>query len=222
MTILNFEQFINEKFIPLPTDPVTTKSDKNWFNEEEILINKFNAFKAEIARIYNTYQNDLELMTRLFNKGFIQEKTKIPKKMRFKNKYLGVWANICYNNRKITDLEKIITDNEKDLQNTEQSNTVNKDNDTIQNYNQDKLNTTNDRLVNNREKVEMLQKEVLVLDKKLKKEFLLFKKKHLEVKKKLQLEDQLRKSAAADSNLDKNQGAKSTGADGTDSTGVKK
>ena len=216
--ILTFKQFINEKFIPLPTDPVTTKSDKNWFNEEEILINKFNTFKAEIIKIYTSYQNDLELINRLFTKGFIEAKTKIPKKMKFKNKYLGMWAKICYNNRKVSDLEKIIADNDKDLQNAEQSNVENKDNDTIQSYNSDKMNTTNDRLAKNKEKIELLQKEILDLDNKLKKDFLLLKKKHLEVKKKIQLEDQLRKSAAADSNIDANAG---TGT-GTDATGVKK
>lgn len=221
MIILTFDKFITEKFIPLPSDPVTTKSDKNWFNEEEILIKRFNALKAEIAKIYTSYQNDLELVNRLFTKGFIQEKTKIPKKMKFKNKYLGMWANICHNNRKIADLEKIISDNQNDLQNAEQSNADNKDNDTIQSYNQNKMNTINDRLVKNREKIEFLQKEVLILDKELKKEFLLLKKKHQKVKQKIQIEDQLRKSASANSKVDSKVDA-TTETDAADATGVKK
>lgn len=194
--ILNFEQFINEKFIPQPTDTMTSASDKNWFNEEEILIQKFNTFKTEILNIYKSYQNPMDLMNRLFNKGFIQEKTKNPKKLRFKNKYLGMWSKICDNTRKISDLEEIISGNQKDIQNAQQTITDNKGNQTIQDYTGNKIEKSSERLSKNSEKIDELKKEILDLDRQLKKEFELLKKKHKEANKRIQYEESQKKSAS--------------------------
>lgn len=196
--ILNFNRFINEKFIPQPTDTMTSASDKNWFNEEEILIQKFNTFKTEILNIYKSYQNPMDLMNRLFNKGFIQEKSKNPKKLKFKNKYLGMWAKICDNTRKIQDLETIINGNKKDITNAQQTVTDNKGNQTIQDYTGNKIEKSNDRLSKNTEKVEELQHEVLDIDRRLKKEFELLKKKYKETKKRIENEEFRKKSASAD------------------------
>ena len=198
--ILNFKRFVNEKFIPQPTDTMTSASDKNWFNEEEILIQKFNSFKNEMMNIYKSYQNQLDLVNRLFNKGFVQEKTKNPKKLRFKNKYLGMWAKICDNTRKIAELEEIILGNQKDIQNAQQTISDNKGNQTIQDYTGNKIDKSTERLQKNNEKIEELQQEILDIDRQLKKEFTLLKKKHKEAKKRIQYEESQKKSASAQTN----------------------
>lgn len=196
--ILNFNRFINEKFIPQPTDTMTSASDKNWFNEEEILIQKFNTFKTEILNIYKSSQNPMDLMNRIFNRGFIQEKSKNPKKLKFKNKYLGMWAKICDITRKIQDLETIIDGNKKDITNAQQTVTDNKGNQTIQDYTGNKIEKSNDRLSKNTEKVEELQQDVLDIGGRLKKEFELLKKKYKETKKRIENEEFRKKSASAD------------------------
>lgn len=206
--ILNFKRFVNEKFIPQPTDTMTSASDKNWFNEEEKLIQRFNTYKNEILNIYKSYQDRAELMNRLFTKGFIKEKSKNPKKLRFNNKYLGMWAKICDNTRKISDLEKIIHGNEIDIQNAQQTIADNKGNQTIQDYTGNKIQKSTERLSKNSEKIEELQQEILDLDKQLKKEFELLKKKNKEAKKRIQHEESQKKSASAQT--DEGEGQKQT------------
>ncbi len=198
--ILNFKQFINEKFIPQPTDSVTSASDKNFFNEEEDLIQKFNSNKVDLENIYKTYTNADDLMNKLFNKGFIVQKTADSNKKKFKNRYLSKWASICDKKRRIQDIEAIMSGNQEDISNYNKSLTDNKGNETIISYTQDKIDNTNERLQKNKYKIIQLQKDILDLDSELKKDFEILKKKHQELKNKITKSEIEKKSTPA--NLD--------------------
>ncbi len=199
--ILNFKQFINEKFIPQPTDSVTSASDKNFFNEEEDLIQKFNSNKVDLENIYKTYTDQDDLMNKLFNKGFITQKTADSKKKKFKNRYLSKWASICDKKRRIQDIESIMSGNEEDINNYNKSLADNKGNETIINYTQEKIDNTKERLQKNKDKIIKLQKDILDLDRELKKDFEILKKKHGELKNKI-TKSEIEKSNPA--NLDDN------------------
>jgi hypothetical protein len=194
MIIKKFKDFISEKFIPQMDDIFAVASDKNYFNDEELLIQKFVTWKVEMENIYKSYLNETDLINKLFNKGFIKEKTKSPKKKLFKNKYLGMWAEICDKKRKLEDIEKISRSNQKDMQTYNQEVVDNKGNDTVTDYAQDKAEDTNKRLDDNQSKIEDLQMEIINLDKQLKKDFELMKKKHKLAKAKLASQQSMKKT----------------------------
>jgi hypothetical protein len=201
--ILNFKQFINEKFIPQSDDTFIMASDKNFSNEEEKLIAKFNTYKVEIENIYKSYFNEKDLQNKLFNKGFIKAKSVNPKKKEFKNKYLSKWAKICSLKRELEDLEKISLSDKKDLSTYDQTIADNKGNQTIIDYTQNKVSNAESKLQKNGEKAKEIEREIFNIDRELRKEFELLKKKHKEVKKRIQKQDDMRKSSPVDEEEEK-------------------
>jgi hypothetical protein len=196
--ILTFKEFVNEKFIPQPDDPIVTASDKNFSNDEEMLIAKFNTYKVELENIYKSYFNEKDLQNKLFNKGFITNKSANPKKKNFKNKYLAKWAKICGLKRELEDLEEIIKGNQDDIENYKKTVADNKGNQSILDYTQNKMDNTSNRIEKNALKFKEIEKEIFNLDRELKKEFELMKRKHKEMKKRLQKEEMVKKSNPVD------------------------
>jgi hypothetical protein len=192
--ILTFEQFISEKFIPQPDDSIVAASDKNFANDEEQLIAKFNSYKVDIENIYKSYFNEKDLQNKLFNKGFIVNKSADPKKKNFKNKYLGKWAKICSLKRQLEDLEEIIKGNQDDIENYKKTISDNKGNQSILDYTGDKMGNTNDRIEKNSQKFKEIEKEIFDLDRELKKEFELMKRKHKENEMRLRKEEMIKRS----------------------------
>jgi cell division protein FtsL len=200
--IKNFNQFCNEKFIPQPDDSEVTASDKNFANEEEQLISNFNSYKVDLENIYKSYFDEKDLQNKLFNKGFLLQKTADPKKIKFKNKYLSKWARICGLKRKLEDLDKIIKGNLSDLENYKKTVSDNKGNETVIDDTQNKIENTNSRIDKNSLKFKEIEQEVYDLDRELKNEFELLKKKHKETKKRLEKEEMYKKSSPVDSEED--------------------
>lgn len=194
MILKKFKDFISEKFIPQRDDEFADASIKNYFNDEELLVQKFNTWKVEMENIYMSYIDEADLINRLFNKKFIKEKTTNPKKKLFINKYLGRWAEICEKKRKLNDIEKISLSNQKDMQDTNKEMTDNKGNDTVISYAKDKAADTAKRLSDNQSKLEELQIEIITLEKQLKKDFEKMKKKHKLAKSKIAARLQTKKT----------------------------
>lgn len=198
MKIKSFNQFILEKINPQPDDSETLKSAKNFYNEEEEIIQKFNANKVDLQNIYLSYTNEEDLVNRLLNKKFIEEKTSDPKKMKFKNPYLEKLALIAKKKRELRDLETIVQGNNKDIETFKQTVADNKGNDTVINDTQTKIDNSTERLKNNQNRIKDLENEIRDLDRQIRTDMDELKAKHIETKKRIRDEESKKKSFSAD------------------------
>jgi hypothetical protein len=196
--ILNFNRFCNEKFVPQPDDSYLSASDKNFFNDEEILIQRFNAFKTDLINVYKNSISEIDLMNKLFNKKYIVAKTANPKKKKFINKYLAMWSKICEKRKKIEELEKLSQGDTQDIKNYDKSISDNKGNQTVVDYTQGKKETSSERMSKHAEEVKQIESEIMKLESELKKEFELMKKKHKLVKDRIMKDEMTKKSNPAE------------------------
>ena len=206
MKIRLFRDFINENIqLPKtkeviktqPDDSVPQAADKNFYNEEEELILKFNAWKTDLMNIFKSYNNKKDLINKLFNKKYLMQKTDDPKKMRFWNKYLAKWAKVCDKERNIDDLEEITLGNRKDMIQYDSTIKNNKGNQSVVDYTKNKVEKTKERIQDNLEKIKEEEREIKDITTDIKKEFDKMKKKHIENKKRLLRDESFKKSNPA-------------------------
>jgi hypothetical protein len=98
--------FLNEDiFFPTPSDPVEVKNKMNSANQLDKWVKEYPTKKNQIAQIFQNYKDENEKFSKL--KPFLKDPN--PKTLIFENDLLGLWAEVCELNRKISDVDKDIT-----------------------------------------------------------------------------------------------------------------
>jgi uncharacterized protein YoxC len=112
-----YDSFLNEDiFFPTADDPVEVKNKMNSSNQLYKWVKEYPSKKNLIAQIFQNYKDENEKFSKL--KPFLKDQN--PKTLTFENDLLGLWAEVCELNRKISNIDKDIT-NKKEEISTEQS-----------------------------------------------------------------------------------------------------
>ena len=102
--ILNYKQFLLEKFYPQATDSPDMVSRMNSLNQIEDDIKEFNSNKSKLLNIYLNYKDHNDLISKLKSNKYIGQQAK-PNTIEFNNRLLSLWATSCKKRRKIKNLE---------------------------------------------------------------------------------------------------------------------
>jgi septal ring factor EnvC (AmiA/AmiB activator) len=211
MKIKRFNEFVNETIKTQSDDDPTQASAKNFWNAQEITIQKFLDYKNKLMDIYKNATNKLDLINKLFNNKFIKKKTDDSSKMIFvspdpvarkigdtPDPFILKMAQIADKKRKAQDLEKIVKGNNKDIENYKQEIADNKDSEAVIQATTPKIDKAKERLQKNEDDIKELSRETARLDNDIKKELDKLKIKHNKTKKDIEAEDKATQSNPAE------------------------
>lgn len=166
MRLLNFENFVFEKYQLQQNDSPEITSQKKSFNELENFITEYNNKKITLDNIYKTYIDDKDLLNKLKSQKFIEGTPSNYKSIEFTNPLLAIHAQISRKMREIADIQKIVKSDEetikskdsftKDTQSAETKETL-----------KDEISQTQEKISDNQEKIKKIDSEIMILKKQI-------------------------------------------------------
>lgn len=102
MIIKSYTEFILEDLLTSKVDTPTIASNISDLNQMSEDIKDYNQRKNELKRIYLQAKDELELVSELFNKKFIESKTT----KKFTNPLFQEYSGVCDLDRKMSDIRK--------------------------------------------------------------------------------------------------------------------
>lgn len=117
MIIKSYTEFLLEDLSTSKVDTPTIASNISDLNQMSKDIKDYNQRKSELLRVYLQAKNELELISELFNKKFIESKTS----KKFTNPLLQEYSGVCDLNRQMNDVKKQKEEIEKSIKGKEET-----------------------------------------------------------------------------------------------------
>lgn len=162
--LLNFNNFIQEKYLLDQNDPPEITSQKRGFNDLEAQITEYQNKKVTLDNIYKSYVDDKDLMNRLKAQKFLEGNPSNVKTIKFTNPLLAIHAQISRKLREVMDIQNMIKSDQKTISDKEKMASGGQD---VKAAYEQEIEATEQKIGDQNGKIQKLNTEILMLKKQI-------------------------------------------------------